>query len=263
MYLSHLLIDLGANPDRPRPGRLWLRNIYHVHQRLCMAFPMPEQRAGDPYFLQPFDPQRFQRPKLLFRIDPATATDGARAHILVQSEIEPDWDYAFKNAPFLAAPPVFRAFDPNFAQAQRLRYRILINLSKKSRRPEDIRELDKTDTNGRPRTQAKRVDWKWQPDEDPEEAVRAWFAEKALRNGFNPLQCNLLRLHWVIGYRPKSKSQRDESEDNHSGQRMKFRAALLEGTLEVNDEKTFTEAMTTGIGAAKAFGFGLLSVAAL
>ena len=39
MYLSCLLIDVGDNPDRPRPGRLWLRNLYHVHQRLCMAFP--------------------------------------------------------------------------------------------------------------------------------------------------------------------------------------------------------------------------------
>jgi CRISPR system Cascade subunit CasE len=263
MYLSHLLIDLGGNPDRPRPGRLWLRNIYHVHQRLCMAFPMAEQRAEDPDFLRPFDPQRFQRPKFLFRVDPAVADGGARAHILVQSEIEPDWEYAFKNAPFLAAPPEFRVYEPHLPTGAQLRFRILINLSKKSRREDDVRIKEGIDAAGRPKTQAKRVDWDWQPDEDPEEAVRAWFSGKADRNGFGLLECKLLRLNWVIGDRPKTKSQREESEDNHSGQRMKFRAALLEGALVVADADCFHQAVKTGIGAAKSFGFGLLSVAGI
>ena len=39
VYLSRLMIDIGNDPTRERPGRLWLRNLYHVHQRLCMAFP--------------------------------------------------------------------------------------------------------------------------------------------------------------------------------------------------------------------------------
>ena len=49
MYQSTLMINIGDNPDRPRPGRLWLRNIYHVHQRLWMAFPTSQQRADDPF----------------------------------------------------------------------------------------------------------------------------------------------------------------------------------------------------------------------
>jgi hypothetical protein len=41
MYHSHLLINVGDNPDRPdwNITRRWLRNLYRVHQRLCMAFP--------------------------------------------------------------------------------------------------------------------------------------------------------------------------------------------------------------------------------
>lgn len=41
MYHSHLLINVGDNPDRPdwNITRKWLRNLYRVHQRLCMAFP--------------------------------------------------------------------------------------------------------------------------------------------------------------------------------------------------------------------------------
>ena len=56
IYLSQLLIDTGGNPDRPRPGRLWLNNVYNIHRRLSMAFPLRQRRDGDPKFLQPFDP---------------------------------------------------------------------------------------------------------------------------------------------------------------------------------------------------------------
>ena len=51
MFLSCLLIDIGDNPDRPRPGRIWLRNLYHVHQRLCMAFPSDPRKTDDRDFL--------------------------------------------------------------------------------------------------------------------------------------------------------------------------------------------------------------------
>lgn len=59
MYISCLLINVGDNPDRPRPGRLWLRNLYHVHQRLCMAFPSDPRKTSDPHFLSPYTPSDF------------------------------------------------------------------------------------------------------------------------------------------------------------------------------------------------------------
>ena len=59
MYLSILLINAGSNPDRPRPGRLWLRNLYYVHQRLCMAFPSAYRKNNDEHFLKRFKPEDF------------------------------------------------------------------------------------------------------------------------------------------------------------------------------------------------------------
>ena len=41
---------------------------------------------------------------------------------------------------------------------------------------------------------------------------------------------------------------------------MMFRAALLEGTLTVQNTQRFQYALENGIGPAKAFGFGLLSI---
>lgn len=110
MFLSTLLIETGVNPDRPRPGRLWLRNLYRVHQRLCMAFPSVEQKDSDIEFLKPFDPAGFNHvhgPRtaeqaFLFRIDPQARSNPT---ILVQSALKPDWDYAFSNAGYLLAAP--------------------------------------------------------------------------------------------------------------------------------------------------------------
>lgn len=146
MYLSCLLIDVGDNPDRPRPGRLWLRNLYHVHQRLCMAFPSASQKGDDEYFLEPFKPEEFARHQVhvkrethsgfLFRIDfPVqpyqrweNPRPGGRAVILVQSAVEPEWDYAFQNARhLLAAPPQVKSFDPHFTKGKSYRFRLVAN----------------------------------------------------------------------------------------------------------------------------------------
>ena len=106
MYISCLLIDVGDNPDRPRPGRLWLRNLYHVHQRLCMAFPSSSRKCGDPEFLAPFAPEDFGNQHVhvkreaasgfLFRIDPqpgaghawATKTEASERHRVLPSRLK-------------------------------------------------------------------------------------------------------------------------------------------------------------------------------
>lgn len=95
MHLSRLDIDVGNDPTRERPGRLWLRNLYRVHQRLCMAFPSEPCKVADPDFLKPFSPDEFGKGQVhvrradesgfLFRIDPKP---GGGIVILVQSAVK-------------------------------------------------------------------------------------------------------------------------------------------------------------------------------
>jgi CRISPR system Cascade subunit CasE len=269
MYLSHLMIDVGSNPDRPRPGRLWLRNIYHVHQRLSMAFPTRQQRAGDPRFLRAFDPAgfepRFDKHKestlFLFRIDNSIEEDCPRAMILLQSQVLPDWDYAFHNARmFLAAAPKIREYNPTFRTGEEFRFRIRINLSKRS--CQHPKTLDKTDAAGRPQTRGKRVALTWEEGQRPDQAIREWFARKGAQKGFELRGCDLLHLGWVGGHRPRNERSREtQAEGGNPASQMKFRAALLEGMLTVIDAPWFAQAVASGIGSAKAFGFGLLSLA--
>ncbi len=248
MYLSHLLINVGDNPDRPRPGRLWLRNVYHVHQRLWMAFPTEAQRTADPEFLAPFNPKGFAAPRFLFRVDNSVERNCPRAVIVVLSGSEPNWRYAFQNArTFLAAEAETREYSPTFATGQEFCFRIRVNLSKKSVKYRKTGE--KTDTEGRPRTQGKRIALTWEKDQRPDEVIVPWFARKGPRNGFELRKCEVIQIGWVNAFRPGK------------GERMKFRSALLEGIFAVKDEKALADAIAAGIGSAKAFGFGLLSVA--
>jgi len=307
MYLSCLLIDVGENPDRPRPGRLWLRNIYHVHQRLCMAFPSQARAKVDPTFLQPFKADDFPllrnpnavpenpRHSFLFRIDNSIKDDCPRTMILVQSDQRPNWDYAFGLKPglvdpltgkpignaghLLAAPPEFKNDDRTFHAGEELRFRIRVNLSKKSKESERVGDLRKlregTDANGRPKSQSKRValTWKSEEGERPEGVIQEWFARKAwIKLGeesdrvqaFTLCKFNVVHLGWVVGYRPRAKyanAECEDDDDGHSARQMRFRSALLEGTLLVTDALSFAKAIASGIGSAKGFGFGLLSVA--
>jgi CRISPR system Cascade subunit CasE len=257
MYLSCLLIDVGANPDRPRPGRVWLRNLYHVHQRLCMAFPSADRKAHDRDFLKPFKPEDFGEKQVhvereagfgfLFRIDPGP--DG-RVVILVQSgsAIKPDWNYAFHNARYLlAAEPEVKIFDPCYGKGQRLRFRLVANATKKidtmkkaerqSYAPEELR--DKKGRHG------KRVPV-------PTDQLLDWLVRRAQLAGFCVDKDSTTIQP---GYIYENKTR------DGGGQRL--RSARYEGLLEVTDPDEFRRALLRGIGPAKAFGFGLLSVAAV
>lgn len=127
MYHSHLLINTGDNPDRVdwKRTRAWLRNLYRVHQRLCMAFPDKDKAlAGKteteryaeyckpfaPFEVHKADPFRqadedgstpdVHQPRspdtgFLFRIDFPVIGSVRRPVIVVQSANRPDWDFAF------------------------------------------------------------------------------------------------------------------------------------------------------------------------
>jgi CRISPR system Cascade subunit CasE len=201
----------------------------------------------------------------LFRIDPQL---GGRAMIVVQSATKPDWDYAFQNAGHLlvnsfAAPPQVKELDPCFSAGQQLRFRIRVNLSKKIKTSTAGIDLTRprvgTDPQGRPKAQSKRVALTWDKDQDPQDAIREWFAKKAQNGGFKLGALRALHIGWGAGNDPDSTPA---VQDSRSGdRRMKFRSALLEGTLTVEDPAKFREAVVHGIGPGKAFGFGLLSVA--
>ncbi|HWP40536.1 MAG TPA: type I-E CRISPR-associated protein Cas6/Cse3/CasE [Tepidisphaeraceae bacterium] len=258
MYLSTLLINVGSNPDRPRPGRLWLRNLYRVHQRLCMAFPSEQSKQRDPDMLLPFNGQDFGAGHVrvrrspdngfLFRIDPQP---GGRVVILVLSAAKTDWDYAFHNARYLlAAPPAEpRTLRVHIEPGARFSFRLLANPTKRSPLTKDqwLKRKQANEPIKRPRLQLT-----WNPGDDPANVFQDWLQARARRAGFRLVEATLRIPR--IGYAyirkggPQDKPQR-------------LRSVLYEGLLEVTNADDFRRALQSGIGPAKAFGFGLLSIA--
>jgi len=242
MFLSLLPVDLGGDPDRPRPGRLWLRNAYHVHQRLCMAFPSAARKCDDPQFVKPYTADDFgsDEPKqvrvqrrldagFLFRVDPFS---GGRVVVVVQSAVKPDWGYAFANAGhLLAGPPDVREFDPRPMCRKGATWRFRLRANPTKRQQEKRRAL-----------------WSTQEQED-------WLRRKAVAGGFEVLAFTAAR----DGSRTALKT--DYGLPEPKTHRISLFAVRFEGVLRVVDEQLFFESLCAGIGSAKGLGFGLLSLA--
>ncbi len=284
MYLSTLLVDTGSNPDRPRPGRLWLRNLYRVHQRLCMAFPSATRQQADPECLKPYRPEDFPQGRPAAETDAAEMADGPLAHvhisrsdrsgflfrvepqpggnavIVVLSALRPDWHYAFGlresfdlngrpvgNAGYLlAAPPETHPFAVEIRVGGRFRFSLQANPTKRSPMTKLQRQARKTagDQVKRPRRQLT-----WQPGHDPGPVFKGWLQQRSVGAGFKLLDVGVSR----IGYAYINKGEK-------SGKGQRLRSVCYHGTLEVTDADGFRKALAAGIGPAKAFGFGLLRV---
>ncbi len=286
MYLSHLLIDVGSDPDQPRPGRLWLRNMYHVHQRLCMAFPSTERHKTetDPDFLMPYAPEDFPETRhladqkaetvgretlshvhvprspdsgFLFRVDRLA---GESVGILVLSSVEPNWDYAFGLKPglldartdrpvgnaacLLAAPPSEpRRMQVSIAEGSRFQFMLTANPVRKiATIPKKRREQA-----NQPGRHGRRVPV-------PAASFGEWLVAQGEMHGFRLVEPLERTLHIQAGYVYVNKTR-----DSGRGQRL--RSVRYDGLLEVVSIDRFHNALHSGIGPAKAFGFGLLSIA--
>lgn len=275
MFLSQLLIDTGGNPENPRPGRKWLENRYRIHQRLCMAFPARERVKRDPEFLEPYAPADFpedrygadqtkeiagpavlahvHRPRepqagFLFRVEPGPA--GAVA-VWVLSATEPSWDYAFQNAPgLLAKPPLpARPVDLRYAPGTRCRFRLAAN---------PVRRLSKNSCNAA--GEAVNPQWigKRAPVPLDEAHLRTWLEKRAESPSSKTAKPSGFKLLSISGIATGS-VRFNKSRSPKSSQRLVM--AEYEGILDVTDTENFRNTIIAGIGPAKAFGFGLLTVA--
>ncbi len=280
MFLSLLHVNVG-DPDCDQPGRRWLRDVYRVHQRLWMAFPDAARRAEDPFFLGAWDGPGVPEPKpkrrvagFLFRIE----RDG-RPRILVQSVQRPDWEYAFQNAPYLLhqeRSPQVLEFNPAPQPDRTYRFRLLANVVTRRSVPDPLGRKRKA----RPDLPRKRrPEQPVHPDPvpdplpvDPVERQRSllacwkpwheWLERMGAKRGFclldepgAPLFMEAVSVHVRHPDQDRGGPKQDKPMDRS------FNAGLFEGSLICTDADQLTDAIVTGIGPAKAYGFGLLSVA--
>jgi len=233
MYLSSIPVETGSDPNRPRSGHTWVQNAYRIHQRLCMAFDGRGER------------------RILFRVEgPILTRRGLRPRILVQSTLEPDWDAAFGNAPFLIIREDVKTkpYDPRFHIGETFRFLLRANPALKKNPPgkkNGIR-LGIMDAGGQVE----------------------WLRRKADAAGFRLAGQPELRARG-FQYARRSKTivktadaqTGEEKCELKDAPRQVHLAVTFCGVLQVTHATPFGAAIANGIGPAKAFGFGLLSVA--
>ncbi len=164
--------------------------------------------------------------RYLFRVE--ESPHGALC-LLVQSRTAPAWDRLSAPPDYFQEPPQVKPFAPTLRAGQTLAFRLRANPTKREATPADSRR------------QGSRVGLY------TDDARLAWLARKASESGF--ALCSVTQA---------GDSPPECQAKNH---RAVFSAVRFEGILRVTDPERLLCALAGGIGAAKGFGFGLLSLA--
>jgi CRISPR system Cascade subunit CasE len=226
MFLSKLVLN-----SRDRHARRDLASPYEMHRSLWRAFP-----DNDPG-------------RVMFRVDPDQA--GAPRVVLVQSNLQPEWKRLDElGQAYLLARPELKEFQPSFAPGQRLRFRLRANPTKKVGGATKEERLAGKKDHGQRLALLR------------EEDQVAWLLHKGKQGGFS------IPGAWEETDRRKVPNFRVDvipegwvrcGKDGHTDGR--FYGVRFEGMLEVTDPECFLKTLGDGIGPAKGFGFGLLSLA--
>ncbi|MEI7900616.1 MAG: type I-E CRISPR-associated protein Cas6/Cse3/CasE [bacterium] len=199
-----------------------LSELYELHRTLMRAFPMDGPK-----------PDASAACGVLFRVD-EDSREGAIS-VLVQSSVQPDWAPLRALASYLdpAADP-----EPVTCKAIHRQYAMLVGGATLSFRL-------RANPTKRRKDNAKRVGLY------REQEQLAWLRRKAECGGFEVLQAIAIREPFALG------KLTDASAARHD---LKHNSVKFEGTLRVTEPSAFVQTLRNGIGSAKAFGFGLLSL---
>lgn len=235
MFLSRLTL----NP-RDRRARFDLARPYELHRTLWRGFP-----EGDPG-------------RILFRVDPDRG--GGHPVVLVQSDRQPDW--AELPAGYTVLVPESKAFDPVLEAGQKLRFRLRANPTKRvaagnprlgsvaaGKRVALCSEGDQLRWLLRKAGQGGfRVPGEWVSKKEPGRRTADWGPDFADGD-------------WYPNFRVDVAPEGRDRNDKPGHRDGAFVAVRFEGVLEVTDPELFVKTIQDGVGSAKGYGFGLLSVA--
>jgi CRISPR system Cascade subunit CasE len=225
MILSRLVLNL-----RSRDVARDLADCQQLHRTLLNAFPRTAATPRHEF-------------ALLFRVEYPPGRD---PFVLVQSREAPNFTHVADG--YLGRPVESKDLSEVFASLRagmKLRFRLRANPTRKI----DTRSAaDGTRRNGRRvdlRSHQDRLGWLFR------KAPDAGFKLVSVKCSPDVMNVRLVPQVRLIGFRAGAGGVR---------RRLTFGSVLFEGTLEVLVPEKFRAALETGIGTAKAYGFGLLSI---
>lgn len=207
MYLSKLMFD-----PHKRQVRNELANRYELHRTLCSQFKLTTMVDIG----------------LLYRIEVGNPNVVEPIQMLVQTQVEPNWESLFERG-LLLEPAAVKLFEPVFMKGDTYYFRLLANPTVRRKEGDYA---------------GKRVALL------REEEQAAWLTRKAKSGGFELLQLDFSEQGKIIS---RKFIEGKETSLTHQ-------AMLYSGVLTVNESETFLDTYKKGIGSGKAFGFGLISI---
>ena len=160
--------------------------------------------------------------RVLFRVEPET--NDQKKTILVQSDFKPSWSSGTdKTTSFFSVQ--CKSITPSFQNGRRYRFRLRVN-------PTVTRNGKRYGLVG-------------------EEAIINWLQKRIPRIGAKFPSLSIIDEGYLRGRKAKKGSQHQ----------INIKVARFDGILEIVDFELFNNTFRNGIGAAKAFGCGMLSLA--
>jgi CRISPR system Cascade subunit CasE len=166
---------------------------------------------------------------LLYRIEIPDRQVFQPITLLVQTILESDWSELSGSGLLMDSPQV-KTFDPDLPTGAHYYFRLLVNPTIRTKQPDG---------------KSKRVGLY------TTEAQIEWLQRKAQQGGFTVESMKLSDLGMVESIKKK----------NNQTFHIQHFAVQFDGLLSVTDSQLFKLTLMKGIGSAKAFGFGLLSLA--
>ncbi|WP_020598401.1 type I-E CRISPR-associated protein Cas6/Cse3/CasE [Spirosoma panaciterrae] len=169
---------------------------------------------------------------VLFRLE-SVGYGAALPTVLVQSLTEPNWN-ELPEAYFLNRPEL-KPISPAFSVGQTLAFRLVANPTKKEKREG--------------KSQGRRVALLNIEQEDGSTPANVWLRRKGEQHGFQVLYATTDDFWLGADRRSQGKNA------------IPLYGVRFDGLLQVSQPNLLQQALISGIGPAKAFGFGLISVA--
>ncbi len=168
--------------------------------------------------------------RMLFRTEP-WQPGACGVTVLVQNATaSPDWSFLDgRTDGYCLAVEGPKSFDPAFQAGQQLSFRLLGNATKKR--------------------EGKRIAL------DDETAYHDWLKRKADQSGFQVLQVTA-SSYWI-----NEEHLARSPENGYKKRNIPHFGVRFDGLLRITDPDELVKAVRRGVGPAKAFGFGLLSLA--
>lgn len=218
----------------PRTALRWrFMRSYELHQMLWKGFPGLKRGEAEERFLYRHEEH------------------DDRHSVLLQSVVRPDWSFLEDEAEGSVAE--IRAFDPAaIDRGGRLRFLLRANPVVLRKYPDG--KSRHIVVGSRMDLVAERLGVPLESLPSREELQLAWMERKAHDGGFELIGCVPGASHDYLFQKPKERRGTNETGS------ITFTGVDFEGILRVVDPEKFAETVQRGIGRARGFGFGLLSL---